>query len=297
VGKMRMQKGGESSGVGSRSITAATGPFSFEAVSRGGCKPGVSEGGEGGVDEEEGEGEGEEEEEEEEKETGSFGKAPPSKLFTEAGAAATTITSHNMMAEISARSKEELEFLLGPPRKVKPPKLLLGLLRGLFNRGCTPGVLVRGLGPFSRAFVSCNFRIRAARWVLENPWPANVTKNMAEYMFHVTASPGCGEYALNKLMTGHAYARLPLLPRITAGVERGGGGFSKDIPITFFFGGLYDWIDIEGGRLAAQLLETLGFTNVAVHSVPLSGHHLYLENPTDTNRLIIRGLKSVKMVE
>ena len=172
----------------------------------------------------------------------------------------------------------------------------MGLLRTLFNGGCTPGILVRGLGPLSHAFVDCNFRIRAERWVLEHPWPPGVLKTLSEYMFHVTAAPGVGELALNKLMTGHASARLPLLPRVRTGVEAGGGAFSRGIPIALLYGGLYDWMSIDSGRKVQEELEQLGFTNVSVHPVPLSGHHLYLENPTETNRIILEGLKSVRLV-
>jgi pimeloyl-ACP methyl ester carboxylesterase len=195
-------------------------------------------------------------------------------------------------------SLEEQMDAVGAPRTFRPPPFLLSALRCLFARGCTPGILVRGLGPLSRPFVSCTFRSRASRWILERPWPPTITRAMANYMFHTTAAPGCGEHALNKLMTGQATAKIPLLPRVRDAVEQEEGKatcFPRDIPIYFMYGGLYDWMAIDPGRLTAQILTAQGFTNVSVHAVPLSGHFLFLENPSDTNVLILQGLKSVKV--
>ena len=193
-------------------------------------------------------------------------------------------------------SLEEQMDAVGAPRTFRPPPFLLGTLRCLFARGCTPGILVRGLGPLSRPFVSCTFRSRASRWILERPWPPSVTRAMSNYMFHTTAAPGCGEHALNKLMTGQATAKIPLLPRVRDAVEKEGkASFPRDIPIYLMYGGLYDWMAIDPGRLTAQVLTSQGFTNVSVHAVPQSGHFLFLENPSDTNVLILQGLKDVKM--
>ena len=47
--------------------------------------------------------------------------------------------------------------------------------------------------------------------------------------------------------------------------------------------GSHDWMDESSGRVAASSMPA----GAKVHQVPLAGHHLYMENPSWYNRVII----------
>jgi len=184
----------------------------------------------------------------------------------------------------------------GPLKNFKPPVVLSLFLGLLFNGGCTPGIIVRGMGPCSSCCVRGTLRRRASRWILEQRWSEGDLLDLAGYFFTITALPGTGEHALRYLLTPRAFARLPLLPRVRERVGSGGGvvGSIKDTPIMWLYGGTYDWMSISAGKEAADVLKAAGFSNVSVLAVPNSGHHLYLENVSFTNAAILKGLESVR---
>lgn len=184
---------------------------------------------------------------------------------------------------------------LPPPKRFSPPLIPLLLVRALFDGGCTPGIVVRGLGPLSLPCVSCSLRSRAKRWLLEHPWSEDTKRDLAGYMFAITATPGVGEHALSHLLAPGAYAREPLLPRVQKALEGGRlAPFVSTTPVLFLYGGSYDWMSISGGREAARVLLSYGARHASVFAVPRSGHHLYLENPTHTNAAIIEELAKIK---
>ena len=182
----------------------------------------------------------------------------------------------------------------GPtPRGVRPPRLVWLLLRWLFDGGMTPGILVRGLGPLSFPCVACSFRFRAARWILERAWTPEDHADLLHYMFHTTAAHGVGEHALNKLLAPGAYARQPLLPRLREAVGSLKAAGCARTPISWLYGGHYDWMSPTEMRAAAAVLREAGFAHAKVYSVPRSGHHLYLENPGCTNEIILQELGKI----
>ena len=177
---------------------------------------------------------------------------------------------------------------------MRPPGLVWMLLRWAFEGGLTPGILVRGLGPLAWPFVACSFRARAARWVLERPWSPADHADLMHYMFHTTATHGVGEHALNKLLAPGAYARAPLLPRLREAVPALKAAGAAATPIAWLYGGQYDWMSPANMVTACEVLRAAGFQHARVCAVPRSGHHLYLENVSDTNELLLQELSKVK---
>lgn len=55
-------------------------------------------------------------------------------------------------------------------------------------------------------------------------------------------------------------------------------------------------MDVEGGRSSVKELKQAGNENAEVHVIPKAGHHLYLDNPDETNRLLDRAIKALPRV-
>lgn len=85
------------------------------------------------------------------------------------------------------------------------------------------------------------------------------------------------EHCLSDLLAPGAYARRPMVDRMTP----------LRMPISFFYGDR-DWMDMEGGRTAQQLLKEAGHTKVDLFLVPQAGHHVYLDNVAQFNPLLQR---------
>lgn len=85
--------------------------------------------------------------------------------------------------------------------------------------------------------------------------------DLDNYLYHITAQPGSGEYALARLLLPGAFARKPLFDRLP----------KLQIPVSFIYGS-NDWMDF---RHAVSLGPSMNSpTKVAV--VSNAGHHLYL---------------------
>ena len=52
-------------------------------------------------------------------------------------------------------------------------------------------------------------------------------------------------------------------------------------------------MDVEGGRASIEEMRRAGNLNGKVHVVPKAGHHLYLDNPEATNKLIADALRAL----
>lgn len=54
-----------------------------------------------------------------------------------------------------------------------------------------------------------------------------------------------------------------------------------------------DWMDVQGGHDSAAALAKAGNSNCSVHVVPDAGHHLYLDNPEVSNKLLDEAIRAV----
>jgi cardiolipin-specific phospholipase len=52
-------------------------------------------------------------------------------------------------------------------------------------------------------------------------------------------------------------------------------------------------MDKDGGHAAVKELQKAGNDGAVVHIVPKAGHHVYLDNPTDTNQLVGEAIKAI----
>lgn len=105
------------------------------------------------------------------------------------------------------------------------------------------------------------------------------TRDMHDYIMNITLAKGSGEYCISHILAPGAYARLPLVDRIS----------SLKIPVTFVYGD-HDWMDPQGGKDSVENLRQAGNGQGRMYIVNQAGHHVYLDNPKAVNDLLVREL-------
>lgn len=105
-------------------------------------------------------------------------------------------------------------------------------------------------------------------------------RDMNNYIWHITRAKGSGEYCISHILEPGAHARLPMVDRMD----------KLKVPVTFFYGD-QDWMDEKGGRETVHRLREAGNMQAKSIRIQYAGHHLYLDNPDETNKLLIRELE------
>lgn len=143
-----------------------------------------------------------------------------------------------------------------------------GWFRWGWEHNFSPFSLVRYTGPFGPMMVS--------GWTYRRFADLSLRERdcLHDYSYSTFKTKGSGEYALNYLLAPGASARWPLAERIS----------SLKVPSLWLYGD-HDWMDIEGGHEAARQLQLAKAPPAKVLTVPNAGHHLYLDNPEEFNRL------------
>lgn len=144
----------------------------------------------------------------------------------------------------------------------------------------TPQDILRMLGPWGQAFIH-QVMVRRFQGKLSDE---RGSKLMAEYMYHMSVAPPCGEYAMNSLLYPHVssnyasvVARHPLESKLQ--VLR-----AKKILMLF---GDRDWLfhPTHIPRVCSM------YSNITLSIVRNAGHHIYADNPNEFNHSILKFLK------
>jgi len=151
--------------------------------------------------------------------------------------------------------------------------LLWSMVSYLWGLNVTPQAAVRALGHLGPSMV---------KFYTDRRFPdlqGEEAKRLREYSYHFNALKGSGEYALNCILQVGAWARNPLMNRIQ----------NIKAPTTFVYG-QYDWMDANAGKYCAERMPAPS----TAHIIRNAGHHLYMENPIDFNRLILSQIKKIQ---
>ncbi len=143
-----------------------------------------------------------------------------------------------------------------------------------WNSYYTPMSLVRGLGPVGSSVVKRFVHLRFPRLDQESK------EAMSDYIHHLWAGAGSGEYVINALFVPFGYAKHPLLTRLS----------NLKVP-TYFLYGESDWMDPRPVQSYQNNPLTRNPMIREISLVPNSGHQLYLEAPDAFNAAVIRILK------
>ncbi|ODQ68429.1 alpha/beta-hydrolase [Nadsonia fulvescens var. elongata DSM 6958] len=163
------------------------------------------------------------------------------------------------------------------PKQITFPTSIPKWFGRLWERNVSPFTLVRASGPLGPRFVSGWTSRRFAHF------PKEDLEALHLYTYTIFIAPGSGEYALNYLLGPGAFGRLPLEET------------SHHIPVrTTWLYGDRDWMDVNGGiRCCRNINQTGGKAELFV--VKDSGHHIYWDNPTQFEEIIIDVMKRVEV--
>jgi cardiolipin-specific phospholipase len=103
---------------------------------------------------------------------------------------------------------------------------------------------------------------------------AKIKDRISKYLHAISVLPRSGEDAFDTILQFGAWARLPLKPRLEAGLK---------VETAFVYGQI-DWMDPEAAR---QLIRAKHKHVRSVSIVPDGGHHMYLENPEAFNKVLL----------
>ncbi|KAH7107926.1 alpha/beta-hydrolase [Auriculariales sp. MPI-PUGE-AT-0066] len=143
----------------------------------------------------------------------------------------------------------------------------------LWEEGYSPFGVVRALGMFGPLLVG-RYSSRRFSGLSEEE-----TRDMHDYIYNITVAKGSGEYCISHLLAPGAHARRPMVDRID----------KLKIPVTFVYGD-HDWMDVKGGEESVRRLKAAGNQHARTVLIPDAGHHVYLDNPSAVNQLLVREL-------
>ena len=180
------------------------------------------------------------------------------------------------------------------------------LLDAAWSANITPQHLVRLAGRRGPELVRRAVRGRFRR----QEWGEADIEAVSDYLFHITAARGSGEYALNSLLRPQmvreggdggaavvrprVFAHIPLIPEAMDGILH-----KARIPTLVLFGE-QDWLYDPRARQAiatysaaaaapagAQAGALPGAPAASFATVPQAGHHLYLDNQNAFHQLVL----------
>ncbi len=149
---------------------------------------------------------------------------------------------------------------------------LSGWVVKLWNAHFTPQLFLRWLGPFGSSLVS---KYTTSKFYLLEEIDQ---LDLHDYLYHISTATGSGEFAITRILEPGAYARKPLTDRL----------HEIKMPTTFLYGE-YDWMDYHAAEKARKLMNV----PVRIERIPDAGHHLYLDNPTDFDKAVIKDMLEV----
>ncbi|KAL7413051.1 Alpha/Beta hydrolase protein [Mrakia frigida] len=146
-----------------------------------------------------------------------------------------------------------------------------------WEQGWSPFGILRGLGPFAPRVVGL-YSTRRFEGLTEEE-----VRDVHSYIYSTSMAKGSGEYCISSILAPGAVARLPMAARMD----------NVKVPTRFIYGDK-DWMDPKGGMEACRRMKLNGNKDVKTIVVPKAGHHIYLDNPTRMNELLMEELKEVR---
>lgn len=158
-----------------------------------------------------------------------------------------------------------------------PHTALTRFVSSLWDRHYTPQWLIRTAGPFGPKLVR-SYTMRRFHYLTSEE-----SLHLRDYLYHISAfEKGSAEFAaMGTILAPFAYARKPLLPYLSG----------LKVPTDFMYGD-DDWMDHRHAVKAQECMYSAGNKETKVHVVSGAGHHLYLDNPTEFNKLLIESINN-----
>lgn len=158
------------------------------------------------------------------------------------------------------------------------PKASSRLMTYIWNSHVSPFSIVRHSGVFGPRLMS-----NWSYWRFSQ-FPESELNTLHTYSYKTFSAKPSGEYAITRLLAMGALARMPLIDRVNKQLQ---------CPSMWIYGDR-DWMDATAGVELVENLNRTGNSNQKseFHIVEKAGHHLYLDNAPQFNKLILNFLGS-----
>lgn len=150
------------------------------------------------------------------------------------------------------------------------------LVPWLWEKHASPFSIVRNVGPMRSKFISNWTTHRFSHIYYTNP---EKFQSIHDYFYRIFNGAGSGEYAITRILSFGALARLPLLDRCPDKFV------NMNLPTLWLYGDK-DWMSRDAGQEMTKEINDLckseGKLDLAQFGVVTNaGHHLYLDNPQE----------------
>ncbi|KAJ1965959.1 hypothetical protein GGI12_000390 [Dipsacomyces acuminosporus] len=183
-------------------------------------------------------------------------------------------TSNARKSKQSKRDASDASETKEPEQPSIKQKMLLRTALSLWERNFAPQWLIRTAGPLGQRLI--NWYVSRFTWLSEKE-----QRDLAAYTHHISTLPGSSEYALGDILKPGAFARRPLVSRLSG----------MAVPTVFMYGA-NDWVDHKGGEAAIkQMSASNSALKHRLYKIPKAGHNIHLENPEDFNQVLIQEMR------
>lgn len=101
---------------------------------------------------------------------------------------------------------------------------------------------------------------------------------VSNYLFHCNAHNPTGETAFSRMVTGMAWAKNPMLPRLK--------DLHSEVSVTVVYGA-DSWVS----QIPVETFTSLGLSRVQVQVIDNAGHHVYADQPDQFNTIVLNILQ------
>ncbi|CAI5760301.1 unnamed protein product [Candida verbasci] len=155
----------------------------------------------------------------------------------------------------------------------------------LWERNVSPFSIIRNAGPLKSKFISKWTTHRFAHIYYQDQ---TQFQNIHDYVYRIFNGKGSGEYAITRILSVGALAKLPLLDRCPAKFV------DMNLPSLWLYGSK-DWMNDEAGLEMTNEINKLsnkkyGKNLAEFGIIDKAGHHLYLDNPPEFAKSIFKFL-------
>lgn len=174
-------------------------------------------------------------------------------------------------------SRERRNFKVLAEPSTEPPSRSARVARYLWAKNVSPFSLVRNIGPWRSKIISNWTMHRFSSYHNLDP---QQYQYIHDYFYRVFNGGGSGEYAITRILGWGALAKCPLLDRCPPKFVQ------MNLPTMWLYGDK-DWMNESAGEEMVQEINNLsdqkrGSKLATFGILKNAGHHLYLDNPTDT---------------
>lgn len=157
------------------------------------------------------------------------------------------------------------------------------MFRWLWEKNASPFSIVRHGGPARSKWILRWTTHRFSHVYYKNP---EHFQNIHDYFYRVFNGAGSGEYAITRVLQFGALARMPLLDRCPEKFVQMG------LPTLWMYGDK-DWMNEEAGLEMTKEINLLSEKDgkgllASFSMLKNAGHHLYLDNPQDFAKTVLK---------